>query len=142
MLLSCSSCDSRYLINSADLKPNGRTVRCVTCGHEWFQKINLEEEESLASPIPVVSKTENNASLQERSFSSNLPSTYIKKENPKVFNSILVVIFLIVSIFIFILIKREGMGLIVLLNFYIQEFYFNIKLIIHDLAKLLHQIVN
>ena len=26
MLISCTSCNSKYLVNSADLKPNGRDV--------------------------------------------------------------------------------------------------------------------
>ena len=141
MLLSCSSCNSSYLVNSADLKPNGRTVRCATCGYEWFQNSNLIEEETLEPSISHTVKKENNKLKQERPLTSNLPSTYIKEENPRIINSILVVLFIIVVFFIFWLIKREGIGLIILLNFYIQEFYFNLKLIINDLAKLIHQIV-
>ena len=47
MLLTCSSCNSRYLMNSADLQPNGRTVRCAKCYNEWFQEPNLVKEEVL-----------------------------------------------------------------------------------------------
>ena len=141
MLLTCSSCNSRYLVNSADLKPNGRTVRCATCGNEWLQKPNLIEEETLEPSVPRTVKEENNKLKQEKPLVSNLPSTYIKKENPKIINSIMVALFLFVAVVIFWLIKREGIGLIVLLNFYIQEFYFNLKLIINDMAKLIHQIV-
>ena len=141
MLLTCSSCNSRYLVNSADLKPNGRTVRCATCGYEWFQEPNLVEEETLKLSVASALNEENNKLKQEKTSVSNLPSTYIKKEYPKIINSILVVLFLVVVVVIFWLIKREGIGLIVLLNFYIQEFYFNLKLIINDLAKLIHQIV-
>ena len=39
-------------------------------------------------------------------------------------------------------IKNEADGIMALLNFYIQEFYFNLKLIINDLTKLIHQIIN
>ena len=40
------------------------------------------------------------------------------------------------------ILKKEGIGLIALLNYYIQEFYFNLKLIVNDLAKLIHQVIN
>ena len=44
MLLKCASCNSQYLINSADLKPNGKTVKCSICGYEWFQNHILIED--------------------------------------------------------------------------------------------------
>ena len=44
MLITCSSCNSKYLVNSADLKPNGRAVRCVKCGFDWYQSSDLVEE--------------------------------------------------------------------------------------------------
>ena len=54
------------------------------------------------------------------------------------FGLLFVVIFIIALQFI----KNEGNGIIVLLNFYIQEFFFNLKLIINDLVKLIHMITN
>ena len=78
MLLTCSSCNSRYLVNSADLKPNGRTVRFATCGNEWLQKPNLIEEETLEQSVPRTFKEENNKLKQDRPLASNLPTTYIK----------------------------------------------------------------
>ena len=44
MLISCTSCQSKYLVNSADLKPDGRTVQCAKCNFKWFQKVTNEEE--------------------------------------------------------------------------------------------------
>ena len=44
MLISCTSCKSKYLVNSADLKPEGRTVQCAKCGYEWYQNIVRNEE--------------------------------------------------------------------------------------------------
>ena len=38
MLISCFSCNSKYLLNSADLKPSGRTVKCANCGYQWFEE--------------------------------------------------------------------------------------------------------
>ena len=44
MLISCSFCNSKYLVNSADLKPNGRNVQCAKCGNNWFQTTLAQDE--------------------------------------------------------------------------------------------------
>ena len=44
MLIRCSSCNSKYLVNSADLKPEGRMVECASCSHQWHQEPSIEEE--------------------------------------------------------------------------------------------------
>ena len=53
MLISCTSCYSKFLVNSADLKPNGRTVQCANCGNQWYQESILSEEEEISiSSVP------------------------------------------------------------------------------------------
>jgi predicted Zn finger-like uncharacterized protein len=37
MILTCSSCGTRYLIDPAQLGDSGRVVRCAKCGHSWVQ---------------------------------------------------------------------------------------------------------
>ena len=142
MLLACSSCNSKYLANSADFKPEGRIVKCVRCGHEWFQELIFIEEDVFESVAPSTFKEEKNQSKQENALTSNLPSTYIKEEKPSLINSFLVILFVVIFIIVFKYIKTEGSGIIVLSNFYIQEFFFNLKLIINDLVKLIHMITN
>ena len=142
MMLVCSSCNSRYLVNSGDLKPDGRVVRCAKCAHEWFQGPNLSEEETLDSSLSHTFEEENNQLVSEKKSVTNLPSTYIKEEKASLFNSILIIFLVVLMIFVFWVVKQEGRGIIVLLNFYMQEFYFNLKLIINDFAKLIHQIIN
>ena len=46
MLISCNSCNSKYLVNSAELKPDGRNVQCANCGNQWFQDITTKPENS------------------------------------------------------------------------------------------------
>ena len=139
MLLSCLSCNSKYLVNSADLKPNGRTVRCVRCGNEWFQEPNLADEISSTSSASTIEK---DIIKEKLSPTSNLPSTYVKEQKPSTINSFLAVFFLALIIFIFWMIRKEGLGIIFLLEFYVEEFYFNLKLIISDITKVIHQILN
>jgi len=142
MLLTCSSCNSKYLVNSADLKPNGRNVKCAACGHNWFQKPNLVQEEILNLSDPSSLNVDNNQLKQNKNTSYSLPSTYIKEQKVSIVNSFLIVFILVILVIGIWFIKREGLQIIILLNFYVQEFYFNLKLIITDLAKLINQIIN
>lgn len=38
MILTCPSCATRYLIDSAALGNQGRMVRCASCSHSWWQR--------------------------------------------------------------------------------------------------------
>ena len=141
MLIVCTSCNSKYLVNSADLKPEGRTVQCANCGHQWYQGSSAEEE-VLSSSIPSSSIT-NNASENNTSVpSSNLPSTYVKEQEKSIVNSILVVVFLFAIIWGFWFFQKLEINSLVLVKFYVEEFYFNLKLIFADLALIIHNILN
>ena len=56
MFIECSACNSKYLVNSADLKPDGRMVKCANCGHQWYQEPSIEED--ILSPL--ISSSKNN----------------------------------------------------------------------------------
>ena len=42
MILNCPNCSTRYLLSSAAIGEEGRTVRCAKCSHEWFQDADME----------------------------------------------------------------------------------------------------
>ena len=141
MLIACTSCNSKYLVNSADLKPDGRTVQCANCGHQWYQGSSVGEE-VLSSSIPS-SSTTNNASENNSNVSRpNLPPTYVKEQEKSIVNSILIVVFLFVIICGFWLFQKLEINSLVLVKFYVEEFYFNLKLIFADLALIIHNISN
>ena len=50
MFIQCSDCDYKYIVNSADLKPDGRMVEFANCNHRWFQE-PLKGEDLLSSSV-------------------------------------------------------------------------------------------
>ena len=63
-------------------------------------------------------------------------------QKPSFFNTSLLIFFMGVAFFCFWIIKSESYNLMALIDFYIHEFYFNLKLIIDDFARIIHQILN
>ena len=143
MLISCTSCNSKYLINSADLSPKGRTVQCAKCGNQWYQEKDIiEKEEILTRSTPSVSLENKNLEESQSKKTPNLPSTYVEEQKASMINSILVLLFIILLITSFFLFKNLEINTLVLLKYYIDEFYFNLKLIFNDIAKIIYQILN
>jgi len=141
MLISCNSCNSKYLVNSADLKPSGRKVQCAKCGKQWFQESVSLKEESFNTSKSFDSKiSENETNSENKKY--NLPSTYVEEQNVSIVNSVLVVFFLILIIFIFWFLSNVDINTLVLLKYYMNEFFFNLKLIANDIAKIIHKIVD
>ncbi len=149
MFIQCSDCDYKYIVNSADLKPDGRMVECANCNHRWYQE-PLKAEELLSPSLPSTAKesidTEEHKKNDEKNNLSkeikNLPSTVVKEKKVSLINTFLVIFLLIFIFFTFWTFKSYGTNIFVLLIFYINEFFFNLRLIIDDLAKIIYQILN
>ncbi len=150
MFIQCSDCDYKYIVNSADLKPDGRMVECANCSHRWFQE-TLKGEDLLSTSVPKTSQekplekeegSQNNETDAPPKEIKNLPSTLVREQKVSLINTFLVIFFLVLIITLFWTLRSYGTNIFVLLSFYINEFFFNLKLIIDDLAKIIYQIVN
>jgi predicted Zn finger-like uncharacterized protein len=57
MIVTCSSCSTRYLVDPAALGAAGRTVRCANCSSTWFQAPPADAPQPLdlaaSEPEPV-----------------------------------------------------------------------------------------
>lgn len=50
MILECSQCRTRYLVPDSAIGPDGRTVRCASCKHSWYQAPEILDLATRASP--------------------------------------------------------------------------------------------
>tara|TARA_B100000029_G_C17492361_1_gene929586 strand:+ start:141 stop:584 length:444 start_codon:yes stop_codon:yes gene_type:complete len=147
MFIQCSDCNYRYIVNSADLKPDGRMVECANCNHRWFQEL-LKSDELLSSSVPKASSQEfqNYEKNDQKDILNkeikNLPSTVVREKKVSFINTFLVIFSLAVLFFAFWAFKSYGSNIFVLVSFYINEFFFNLRLIIDDFAKIIYQILN
>ena len=147
MFIVCSNCEFKYLVNSADLKPNGRMVECANCNHQWFQEL---DDTDITSSVQSTKKEELDQNLKnnnqkeklEKSPVRNLPSTVVRQEKPSVINSTIVIALAIVVILAIWIYRSYGVNTFIIIDFYIREFFFNLNLIISDLAKIIHNTLN
>ena len=147
MFIVCSNCEFKYLVNSADLKPKGRMVECANCNHQWFQEL---DDTDITSSVPSTKKEELDQNLKnnkqkeklEKGPIRNLPSTVVRQEKPSVINSTIVIALAIVVILAIWIYRSYGLNTFIIIDFYIREFFFNLNLIISDLAKIIHNTLN
>ena len=147
MFIVCSNCEFKYLVNSADLKPNGRMVECAKCNHQWFQELDDTDN---TTTVPSTKKEELDQDLKnnkqkenlEKDLVRNLPSTVVRQEKPSAINSAIVITLAIVVILAIWIYRSYGVNTFIIIDFYIREFFFNLNLIISDLAKIIHNTLN
>ena len=51
MILTCSSCGTRYSVDGSKFPAAGRTVRCAKCGNSWHQAAEVPVEDPAPEPV-------------------------------------------------------------------------------------------
>ncbi len=75
MIITCPSCDSRYLVDSGQIG-FGRQVKCTRCNHSWYCENNDFDIEELK----VQSKYQSSKIKEDsKNIQSNLPVVYENK---------------------------------------------------------------
>ena len=135
MLLNCPSCNARYLVNSVDLKPEGKLVKCALCGHQWFQELYVGEHYIKRQSSPTYSNNQND-------YEKKLPSKYINANKPSLLNSILIILLIIIVSILYQTLKKIDGGIINLLYYYIQNTIIKISAAIDSIAKAIHLLLD
>jgi predicted Zn finger-like uncharacterized protein len=91
MIISCSSCEAKYLVDPVQLS-KGRQVRCARCNFSWFQdNAGFENNESVLDSRKVLEK-------RDPQSDKNLPAVYKeKKKLSRDKTAIIILILFIVS---------------------------------------------
>ena len=89
MIISCSSCGAKYLVDPAQIG-SGRQVRCARCNFSWFQEINDLDKNIVSDDL---SKTIPNRDIQS---DKNLPAVY--KERSSISRDTVVISFFLLFI--------------------------------------------
>ena len=54
MIISCPNCNKQFKINPSLIPENGRDLKCGSCSHVWFYKL----EDNKTEPVPLIDNFE------------------------------------------------------------------------------------
>ena len=142
MIITCPSCQKKFNVDQNKIPKDGRFLKCGSCGHKWFYKI--EKEKNLERDL-ILEKDNNNENIptinnNKKVTLSRNRSLTVKTINYKKFFKLLIVacISIIALVLLIDTFKSSIKFFIPNIDFYLNNLYqslIDIKLFITDLLK-------
>jgi len=76
MIITCSNCKKQFKINPFQIPAKGRNLKCGSCNHIWFYKIEDKKTEPLPLEKSVIDNKDNSPVIENKILKNNK-----KKEN-------------------------------------------------------------
>lgn len=74
MMITCPQCGTRYNLSAAQVGPEGRTLKCAKCEHQWFVAPEHAAETATDPDIPPPLPPQNAIGLDELAYVGNNPA--------------------------------------------------------------------
>ena len=89
MILTCNSCNKKFVVPDAAITASGRMVQCGSCGNKWKQfPINeIKKKKSISDIQPIkekINKIKKNTKKKSREISLYSPEYLAKKHGIKI----------------------------------------------------------
>ena len=110
MIVSCEKCTKKFNIRDDLIPENGRLLQCGSCNHEWFFKLNKDEETKVEVKDSNIKKKVNkiteplDSDLEKKIDIINKDNNLSEKKAKSNNNNLNILLVIIISIVAFVLV--------------------------------------
>ena len=110
MIINCPECNKKFEIDQNLIPANGRLLQCGSCNHEWFFKLNKDEETKVEVKDSNIKKKVNkiteplDSDLEKKIDIINKDNNLSEKKEKSNNNNLNILLVIIISIVAFVLV--------------------------------------